>query len=118
MPTRRPARGCCSRTSTQSLAEIVRDINKFSNNVMARQLFLALGAIALGAPASYEKSTRAVTQWLAARSLAFPELVLENGSGLSRTRAHQRKRSRPVVARRATRRDHAGIHRVAAAGRG
>jgi D-alanyl-D-alanine carboxypeptidase/D-alanyl-D-alanine-endopeptidase (penicillin-binding protein 4) len=70
---------------TQSLAEIVRDINKFSNNVMARQLFLALGAIALGAPASYEKSTRAVTQWLAARGLAFPELVLENGSGLSRT---------------------------------
>ncbi len=69
---------------TQSLAEIVRDINKFSNNVMARQLYLALGAITLGAPASYEKSARSVKQWLAARRLAFPELVLENGSGLSR----------------------------------
>jgi D-alanyl-D-alanine carboxypeptidase/D-alanyl-D-alanine-endopeptidase (penicillin-binding protein 4) len=70
---------------TQTLAEIVRDINKFSNNVMARQLYLALGAIALGAPASAEKSARSIRQWLTANRLAFPELVLENGSGLSRT---------------------------------
>jgi D-alanyl-D-alanine carboxypeptidase/D-alanyl-D-alanine-endopeptidase (penicillin-binding protein 4) len=69
---------------TQPLAEIVRDINKFSNNVMARQLYLALGAIAFGAPASNEKSARAIKQWLASRRLSFPELVLENGSGLSR----------------------------------
>ena len=69
---------------TQPLAEIVRDINKFSNNVMARQLYLSLGAITLGAPASYEKSARAVRQWLSARGLSFPELALENGSGLSR----------------------------------
>ena len=70
---------------TQSLAEIVRDINKFSNNVMARQLYLALGAIALGAPASQEKGSRSIKQWLATRQLAFPELMLENGSGLSRS---------------------------------
>ncbi len=69
---------------TQSLAEIVRDINKFSNNVMARQLYLALGAITFGAPASNEKGARSVNQWLATRRLSFPELVLENGSGLSR----------------------------------
>ena len=69
---------------TQSLAEIVRDINKFSNNVMARQLYLALGAITLGAPATQEKSARSVRQWLVTRQLAFPELVVENGSGLSR----------------------------------
>jgi D-alanyl-D-alanine carboxypeptidase/D-alanyl-D-alanine-endopeptidase (penicillin-binding protein 4) len=69
---------------TQPLSEIVRDINKFSNNVMARQLYLALGAISLGPPANSEKSARAIRQWLAGRQLAFPELVLENGSGLSR----------------------------------
>ena len=69
---------------TQSLAEIVRDINKFSNNVMARQLYLTLGAIMAGAPASREKSVHTIKQWLASRRLAFPELVLENGSGLSR----------------------------------
>ena len=69
---------------TQSLAEIVRDINKFSNNVMARQLYLALGAIAGGAPANNEKSAHTIKQWLSSRQLTFPELVLENGSGLSR----------------------------------
>jgi D-alanyl-D-alanine carboxypeptidase/D-alanyl-D-alanine-endopeptidase (penicillin-binding protein 4) len=69
---------------SQPLFDIVRDINKFSNNVMARQLFLSLGAIALGAPASNEKSVRAIRQWLESRRLSTPELVLENGSGLSR----------------------------------
>ena len=70
---------------TQTLAEVVRDINKFSNNVMARQLYLALGAIADGAPAASEKSAHTIKQWLASRGLVFPELVIENGSGLSRS---------------------------------
>jgi D-alanyl-D-alanine carboxypeptidase/D-alanyl-D-alanine-endopeptidase (penicillin-binding protein 4) len=70
---------------SQPLVDVVRDINKFSNNVMARQLFLGLGAATLGAPASSEKSVRAVVQWLESRRLAAPELVLENGSGLSRS---------------------------------
>ena len=69
---------------TQTLAEIVRDINKYSNNVMARQLYVSLGAIVAGAPATTEKSARVIGQWLAARRLTIPELVLENGSGLSR----------------------------------
>ena len=73
-------------TTLQSsgLSEIVRDINKFSNNVMARQLFLTLGAVGVGAPASADKSGRVIRQWLAGKGLSFPELVLENGSGLSR----------------------------------
>lgn len=73
-------------TTLQSpaLSEIVRDVNKYSNNVMARQLYLTLGAAAAGAPAAPEKSDRAIRQWLAGKSLSFPELVLENGSGLSR----------------------------------
>lgn len=69
---------------SQPLFDIVRDVNKFSNNVMARQLYLSLGAITLGAPASGEKSGRAIRQWLETRRLPLPELVLENGSGLSR----------------------------------
>jgi D-alanyl-D-alanine carboxypeptidase/D-alanyl-D-alanine-endopeptidase (penicillin-binding protein 4) len=67
-----------------ALAEIVRDINKFSNNVMARQLFLTLGAVGAGAPATPEKSSEVIRQWLMKKGLSFPELVLENGSGLSR----------------------------------
>lgn len=104
------------------LADIVRDINKFSNNTAARQLYLTLG---LGSepfrqpqvmPASFSipygdgraaengtissldgsgedpgqpratlaRSETAMRQWLASRQLVFPELILENGSGLSR----------------------------------
>ncbi|WP_042884210.1 D-alanyl-D-alanine carboxypeptidase/D-alanyl-D-alanine-endopeptidase [Cupriavidus necator] len=67
------------------LADIVRDINKFSNNVMARQLFLTIGAeIDRGGPASTERSVRVVRRWLARQGLDMPGLVLDNGSGLSR----------------------------------
>jgi D-alanyl-D-alanine carboxypeptidase/D-alanyl-D-alanine-endopeptidase (penicillin-binding protein 4) len=67
-----------------TLAEVVRDINKFSNNVMARQLFLTLGLEAGRRPAAAEDADAAIRAWLDARGLALPELVLENGSGLSR----------------------------------
>ena len=67
------------------LADIVRDINKFSNNVMARQLFLTIGAeMDRGGPASTARSTRVVQRWLARQGLDMPGLVLDNGSGLSR----------------------------------
>ena len=135
------------------LSEVIRDINKFSNNTMARQLFLTMGtaetnrnsarndtipasqstgkslpidgkdnhedfsrAQALGAashlveqeggdttavqfsapsapvavpavaqlPANILHSTATMQQWLKMQQLQFPELVLENGAGLSR----------------------------------
>jgi len=67
-----------------ALAEIVRDMNKFSNNVMARQLFLTLGAESEGPPASAQKASSFIKDWVARRGIAAPELVIENGSGLSR----------------------------------
>lgn len=66
------------------LGEIVRDINKFSNNVMARQLFLTLAVESAAPPARAANAFRAVRQWLAAKGISAPELVMENGSGLSR----------------------------------
>jgi len=69
---------------SQPLAAVIRDINKFSNNVMARQLFLALSLAADNPPVSTEKATRALREWLARSHLDFPELQIENGSGLSR----------------------------------
>jgi serine-type D-Ala-D-Ala carboxypeptidase/endopeptidase (penicillin-binding protein 4) len=69
---------------SEPLADAVRDMNKFSNNVMARQLFLTLGAELEGPPAEPEKSVHAIRQWLEDKKLRMPELVLENGSGLSR----------------------------------
>jgi D-alanyl-D-alanine carboxypeptidase/D-alanyl-D-alanine-endopeptidase (penicillin-binding protein 4) len=73
-----------ARQESPALAELVRDINKYSNNVMARQLFLELGTAAFGPPATTEKSERAVRQWLANKGLDAAGLTLENGSGLSR----------------------------------
>ena len=124
------------------LAEVVRDINKFSNNVMAWQLFLTLGANRTAAQAvspptrkvahcatfaigtelgvggqkvgagpsqadappvggsepglrawganqvgAGETATadREIRDWLKRKGLDFPELVIDNGSGLSRT---------------------------------
>ena len=70
--------------ASRPLAEIVRDINKHSNNVMTRMLFLNLGATQFGAPATPEKAQRAVDAWLAQRGLTLPGLVMDNGAGLSR----------------------------------
>jgi D-alanyl-D-alanine carboxypeptidase/D-alanyl-D-alanine-endopeptidase (penicillin-binding protein 4) len=67
-----------------TLAEVVRDINKFSNNVMARQLFLTLGLESGRRPAGADDAEAAIRSWLEVRGLGMPELVLENGSGLSR----------------------------------
>ena len=66
------------------LSDIVRDVNKLSNNVMARQLFLTLATVGRPPPATPAEATAAVARWLARRKLRMPGLVLENGSGLSR----------------------------------
>ena len=66
------------------LADAVRDINKFSNNVMARQVYLTLGNGSDTSPASAERARRRIDDWLNARGLRFAELEIENGSGLSR----------------------------------
>ncbi|MFZ1810792.1 MAG: D-alanyl-D-alanine carboxypeptidase/D-alanyl-D-alanine-endopeptidase [Candidatus Nitrotoga sp.] len=65
------------------LAELIRDINKFSNNVMARQLFLSLGRTA-DTSANVTDSELTIRNWLTQKKLYFPELILENGAGLSR----------------------------------
>lgn len=64
--------------------EIIRLVNKFSNNVMARHLLLTLGAERFGAPATAQGGREAVRLWLAEHNIAIPGFVLENGSGLSR----------------------------------
>lgn len=70
-----------ARHESAPLTEIIRDINKLSNNVMARQLFLSLDS---RQPASNEGARERVHHWLTGRGLNFPELVVDNGSGLSR----------------------------------
>ena len=79
-----PAARLIATQDSTSLAEIVRDINKYSNNVMARQLYLTLSAELMGTPGRTDKSAAVIRGWLEQKQLAMPELVLENGSGLSR----------------------------------
>jgi D-alanyl-D-alanine carboxypeptidase/D-alanyl-D-alanine-endopeptidase (penicillin-binding protein 4) len=69
---------------SRPLADVVRSTNKFSNNVMARQLLLTLGAETYDPPGTLTKGVQAVHAWLQKKGLHFPELVLDNGTGLSR----------------------------------
>lgn len=81
------------------LAELIRPVNKFSNNVMTEHLFLTLGAERYGAPATPGKGRDAVRQLLGERRLVFPDLVLDNGSGLSRdTRISAQSMARLLLA--------------------
>lgn len=67
-----------------SLADLVRDINKFSNNVMAQQLFLTLAQVQRGT-GTPEAARDVLQQWLAARfGAAAQGALIDNGSGLSR----------------------------------
>ncbi len=66
------------------LFDVVRDVNKLSNNVMARQVFLTLATAKAPPPATTAGAARAVRALLAQHRLKMPELVLDNGSGLSR----------------------------------
>jgi D-alanyl-D-alanine carboxypeptidase/D-alanyl-D-alanine-endopeptidase (penicillin-binding protein 4) len=72
------------RVTSPTLADTIRSVNKYSNNVMTRMLLLTLGAEKHSVPGTVAKGTEVVKRWLSSRRLDFPELVLANGSGLSR----------------------------------
>lgn len=65
------------------LAEVVRDVNKYSNNVMAQQLFLTL-SLQLRGSGTWEGSREVLRGWWRERIGGDPPNV-DNGSGLSRT---------------------------------
>jgi len=66
------------------LYDVVRDVNKLSNNVMARQIFLTLATAKHPPPATPALAADVVQKWLKEKRIAIPGLVVENGSGLSR----------------------------------
>lgn len=71
--------------ASPSLAEMLREMNKTSNNVMARALYLSLSrANDVSQVASTSKSEQILRAWLKGKGFNFSELVLENGAGLSR----------------------------------
>jgi D-alanyl-D-alanine carboxypeptidase/D-alanyl-D-alanine-endopeptidase (penicillin-binding protein 4) len=64
------------------LAEVIRDINKYSNNVMAQQVFLTI-ALQRGRPATFDAARDIVRGWWRDRIGGEPP-ALQNGSGLAR----------------------------------
>jgi D-alanyl-D-alanine carboxypeptidase/D-alanyl-D-alanine-endopeptidase (penicillin-binding protein 4) len=69
------------------LREIVRDVNKFSNNVMAQHLLLTLGwrlQPQLAQTDTRQAGREALTQWWRKTFPRLPAPTLDNGSGLSR----------------------------------
>ncbi len=69
---------------SKPLADIIKLINKFSNNVMTRQLLLTLGAELEEHPGTVKKGIRALHSYLAGLGLDTQSLNIDNGSGLSR----------------------------------
>jgi len=73
--------------------------------VMARQVFITLAAARHPPPLDARQSRDVIRDWLAAKGLHFPEMAIENGSGLSRVaRISARSMGRLLLAA------HAGPH--------
>lgn len=75
-----------ARAYSPDLVEIIRDINKYSNNTMAQQLFLSIGAESRTSADldDAQAAQRAIKQLMKRKGINPEQLVMENGSGLSR----------------------------------
>ena len=67
-----------------TLAQIIRDINKHSNNVMARQLLISLATTPTSTAATPEAGAAQAKAWLDTLGINSKTVVIENGAGLSR----------------------------------
>jgi D-alanyl-D-alanine carboxypeptidase/D-alanyl-D-alanine-endopeptidase (penicillin-binding protein 4) len=68
---------------SRPLAEILVDLLRASNNFVANQVFLEIGAHRYGGPVSLDKSLKVANEMLAAHGLATA-IHIEEGSGISR----------------------------------
>ena len=94
-PTPKKAKVIAAHVS-DPLPDIVRGINKFSNNVMARQMFLAMGN---GTPKTPQNSRQAMLSWMTLNGIDPTGFHLENGAGLSRdVRATPRQTAETLIA--------------------
>ena len=83
----RPPKGSRLLAQIQSdpLAEVIRGMNKYSNNVMTRQLFLTIGREVEGWPGTVGKARTAIGRWVKSKGIDANGFFVDNGSGLSRT---------------------------------
>lgn len=69
---------------SRPLADVVRDMNKWSSNLIARQLLATLGMQQADAADAVQGGILVAKAQLAATGINTPGLVIENGAGLSR----------------------------------
>lgn len=69
---------------SKPLSEIITYINKYSNNVMTRQLLLTIAKENNDSTGNKMLGRKAISDWLQHIGIPAPELIIENGSGLSR----------------------------------
>ena len=79
---------------SKPLPEMVRDINKVSDNVAARNLMLSLSPGFPARPATLAGAQKIVGMWLRDQGLADGDVQVENGSGLSHS---ERAKPRAMV---------------------
>jgi len=92
-----PATRLLAEHVSRALPEVLRDVNKNSDNTLARTLFLSLGSLeadpALGSrplppdglnTTTSARAEAAIRTWLQQHNIDSTGLVLDNGSGLSR----------------------------------
>lgn len=74
------------RTTSPDLVTMVRDINKWSSNVMARQMLLTIGAEYRSDDERDDRVTgiRKVYEWLEGKNINTAGMVIDNGAGLTR----------------------------------
>ncbi|GEJ56726.1 D-alanyl-D-alanine carboxypeptidase/D-alanyl-D-alanine endopeptidase [Anaeromyxobacter diazotrophicus] len=68
---------------SEALGEVVRKLDKTSNNFVAEQLLKTLGAEKKGLPGTWPKGVEAVEDFLAEAGLPRGSYVMKNGSGLN-----------------------------------
>jgi len=77
-----------ARRSSRTWGEVLRPLNKSSDNALSRLLFLELGVKEAGADATsptLELAARSVRAWMVENGIDATGVVLDNGSGLSRS---------------------------------
>ena len=69
---------------SRPLSQVVHDIDKSSDNPIARVVYLSIGAASPGEAPTASRAEASVRRWMAENRIDDAALVLENGSGLSR----------------------------------
>ncbi len=71
--------------NTRTISEVIRGLLKYSNNFIANQIFLTIGARKVGTPASLEKGKKIFEQYIIDKlHLSSEKLRMVEGSGISR----------------------------------